>query len=66
MNEVKDKLTIVDLAEQIRKEKGWSLSRMAKELDLPNMTYWRWANNKAQPTGPYKTILASFLAAQLD
>lgn len=39
----------IKIKEAARKFQGWSLYRLAKELDLPQQTVYSWANGRTQP-----------------
>ncbi len=40
----------IKIKEKARKIKGWSLYRLAKELNLPQQTVYSWANGRTQPS----------------
>ncbi len=43
------------IKEVAMKTKGWSIYKLAQELDLPQQTVYSWAWNKTQPN--YKNLL---------
>ncbi len=40
----------IKIKETIREKRGWSLYRLARELDLPQQTVYSWANGRTQPS----------------
>jgi transcriptional regulator with XRE-family HTH domain len=40
----------IKIREIARNNKGFSLYRLAKELDLPQQTVYSWANGRTQPS----------------
>ena len=40
----------IKIKETIRQKKGWSLYRLAKELNLPQQTVYSWASGRTQPS----------------
>ena len=40
----------IKIKETAKKFQGWSLYRLAKELNLPQQTVYSWANGRTQPS----------------
>ena len=40
----------IKIKETAKDKKGWSLYRLAKELNLPQQTVYSWANGRTQPS----------------
>ena len=40
----------IKIKETIKEKRGWSLYRLARELDLPQQTVYSWANGRTQPS----------------
>jgi len=40
----------IKIREAAKLKKGYSLYRLAKELDLPQQTVYSWANGRTQPS----------------
>lgn len=40
----------IKIKEAAKEKKGWSLYKLAKELQLPQQTVYSWANGRTQPS----------------
>ena len=40
----------IKIKEVAKEKKGWSLYKLAKELELPQQTVYSWANGRTQPS----------------
>ena len=40
----------IKIKEAVKKMKGWSLYKLAKELNLPQQTVYSWASGRTQPS----------------
>lgn len=40
----------IKIKETAKETKGWSLYKLAKELQLPQQTVYSWANGRTQPS----------------
>lgn len=40
----------IKIKETAKEKKGWSLYKLAKELQLPQQTVYSWANGRTQPS----------------
>lgn len=40
----------VKIKEFVRKNKNWSLYKLAQEMDLPQQTVYSWASGRTQPS----------------
>ena len=47
-------LKIIEEIERLRKERGWTVYKLAQEADFAQQTYHKWLDGKALPS--YKTL----------
>lgn len=50
LNEVLSSEAIYNKVDEMRREKKWSLYRLAKESNLSRSAIYNWRDNKSQPT----------------
>jgi transcriptional regulator with XRE-family HTH domain len=56
----------IQIKEAAKGKKGWSLYRLAKELNLPQQTVYSWANGRTQPSYDNMDRLCSVLGCSID
>jgi transcriptional regulator with XRE-family HTH domain len=56
-------IRIKDVAKATR---GWSLYRLAKELNLPQQTVYSWASGRTQPSYIHMELLCSALECTMN
>ncbi len=40
----------IKIKETVKQKRGWSLYKLAKELNLPQQTVYSWASGRTQPS----------------
>lgn len=55
----------IKIKETAQKNKGWSLYRLAKELNLPQQTVYSWASGRTQPSYDNMDRLTQILDCKL-
>ena len=56
----------IKIKEVAYSNKGWSLYKLAQELDLPQQTIYSWANGRTQPSYLNMDKLCEILECGID
>lgn len=57
---------IVKIKECALKNKGWSLYKLANELDMPQQTIYSWARGRTQPNFKNMDLLCDILNCTMN
>ena len=64
INEILD--VFVDRLEDIMKEKGWNISELAKQLNIPRRTLNSWLLKKRVPRIDYIYFISNYFNVSID
>lgn len=57
---------IIKIKEMARKNKNWSMYKLAKELSLPQQTIYSWAHGRTQPNYDNMEALCNILDCTMN